>query len=338
MSNEHKTGQHIDTLKYNLIRPVIVEKILDIPGLPKNFSFFDLGTGDVTSSRSVIIDLLHNGHGIQNLAVLDADINVFPDLFETIVSETMTYIDTQIVKVDDEDVINEFYKQYEGVYDVGLFQLVLHQIENDHAASYYMYLAHRALKHDGDLFLVNLHPKYLEYLSKNEPDKFQVRKREDHKMTGQYKFDSSGSAPVFSRNIETQLSMLLSLGYELSEVTPITTEAVEKEKKRYKDLRRNNIPMFYVMHLHKNEANYLSSTEGVVEKVEDLGDDTARVIFVDNDEIRIPKFSGLDKIRKGSKLVLHETYRREVKANILNYWIIENGQDISGGQLIVRRK
>lgn len=336
--NEIKTGQSIDTLKHGLIHPVLADQVVQIPDLPTDLSLVDVGSGDATSSRDLLIFLINNGKRINNLALVDADTGIFPDLIGTVTSEPITSFDTQVVQAYSRSVTAEFLKHYEEKYDLALSQLVLHQISNDHEASYLMYLAYQALKPTGDLFVVNLHPKYLQYLAENEPDKFAVTEKTNSCMTGTYNFDSSGAAPVYSRAIENQLVMFLSLGFDFVKVVPICTEGIVDQKPRYRNLAEKRIPMFYLMQLRKNPANFISSTEGVVDQIEPNNDQWVTIRFMDGDEIKIPGFKDWKLVTKGDHLILQETHREEIEATLINYWVISSDEEIRGGQLVCRKQ
>jgi len=335
---EIKTGQSIDVLKHELVHPTLIEHVLQIPGLPTDLSLIDVGSGDATSSRDLLISLISSGKSINNLALVDADTSIFPDLVRTATTEPIASFDTQMVQAHSRNVVAEFLSHYEETYDIALSQLVLHQIINNHEASYLMYLAYQALKPTGDLFVVNLHPEYLQYLAEKEPDKFAVSDITNGRMTGEYKFDSSGSAPVYSRSMENQLAMFLGLGFDFVKVAPISTEVVANQKQRYRNLEEKGIPMFYLMQLRKNSANFISSTIGAVEQIEPYNNQWITVRFLDGDQIKMPGFNDWKKVVKGDHLVLQETRRKEIDATMLNYWIINSNEEIRGGQLVCRKQ
>jgi|GEM_PF-1827089 len=330
---EVKTGQSIDVLKHGLVNPVLVDNILQIPGLPTDLSLVDIGSGDATSSRDLLIALISNGKRINNLALVDADTGIFPDLIGTVTSEPIASFDTQVVQAHSRSVTTEFLRHYEEKYDLALSQLVLHQISNDYEASYLVYLAYQALKPTGDLFVVNLHPKYLQYLAENEPDKFVVTKNTNGSITGTYKFDSSGTASVHSRSTENQLAMFLSLGFDFVKVVPISTTGIADQKPRYRALAEEDIPMFYLMQLRKNPANFISSSEGMVDNMEPYNDQWITIRFLDGDEIKIPGFRNWQQVVKGDRLVLQEIHRNEIDATMINYWVIGSNEEIMGGPI-----
>lgn len=333
--HEVKTGQSVDAVKEGLISPVLSEYVLGLPELPKDFSLIDIGSGDATASRSLLLSLLKAGHHLKNLALVDADITIFPDLMGTATSEPISSIDTQVLEAGRRDILQSFLEHYEEKYDLALSQLVFHQIESDSEVSYLMYLAYRALKSTGNLLLVNLHPEYLEYLGEHEPDKFKVTDQTERQLTGTYHFDSSGTAPVYSRNIEIQLAMLLGLGFDLTQAIPIATDVLADQKPRYRQLAENDIPMFYLMHVKKNPSHFVSSTEGVIKNITPANDQWMIVDFIDGDQIKIPKLSGWENIHQGSGLVLHETRRKGTTGNFLNYWVIDPEEKVTGGQITV---
>jgi hypothetical protein len=94
--------------------------------------------------------------------------------------------------------------------------------------------------------------------------------------------------------------------------------------------------MFYLMQLKKNPANFISSTEGVVQTIGPHDSRWIEVTFADDEKVRIPMFSNWEKVKPNSHLVLHETYRKEIAATMLNYWIIDEKEEIMGGQLVAR--
>lgn len=335
---EAKTGQSVDTVKVNLINPALTESILAIPEIGREISFIDIGSGDATSSNGVINALVKAGSRIRNLALIDADIEIFPDLLGTVTTRPSYPYDTQVVQAKKRDILAEFFKHYEGQYDVALLQLVLHQIQSDQETTYLTYCAYRALKPTGNLLVVNLHPKYLQYLADNEPSKFEVTDGSSDRLVGNYHFDSGGSACVFSRSIESQLAMVLGLGFNLSKVTPLTPSPLVDQKARYRSLEERRIPMFYLMNLRKNPANFVSSTEGTVKTIEPSDSRWLKVVFADDDEIRIPAFRNWGGVATGSRLMLHEIYRKEIESTVLNYWIVDSDEKVTGGQIIARKQ
>lgn len=336
--HEVKTGQSVDVLKHELVHPVLVDRILQIPGLPTDLSLIDLGSGDATSSRDLLVSLTNRGKGVKNLALIDADISIFPELIGTATSEPMASFDIQVVQAHNSSITAEFLKSYAEKYDLALSQLVLHQIGNNHEASYLMYLSYQALKPAGDLFVVNLHPKYLQYLAENEPGKFVITDQTNGIVAGIYKFDSSGVAPVYSRSPENQLAMFLGLGFDFVKAVPISTETITDQKPRYRNLAEKGIPMFYLMQLRKNPANFISSTEGTIKQIKLYDDQWITVIFLDDQEIKIPVFSDWVNVKCGNKIILQETRRKEIETALLNYWIIDSDEKITGGQLVGRKQ
>ena len=335
---EIKTGQSVDVLKHGLVHPVLVDHVLQIPGLLTDLSLVDLGSGDATSSRDLLISLIINGRRIKNLALIDADTSIFPDLIKTATAEPIASFDTQVVQVHNMGITAEFLKHYEEKYDLALSQLVLHQISNDHEASYLMYLAYQVLKPTGDLFVVNLHPKYLQYLAENEPDKFAVSSISNGRITGIYKFDSSGTASVYSRSVENQLAMFLGLGFDFVKTVPISTEAIADQKLRYRSLTEKRIPIFYLMQLRKNPANFISSTEGAIKQIKPYDKQWITITFLDGQEVRVPNFKDWTKVKRSDHIILQETTRKEIEATMLNYWIINSDEEIRGGQLVCRKQ
>lgn len=217
-------------------------------------------------------------------------------------------------------------------------QLVLHQIPKDQITTYLTYLAYRALKPIGSLLIVNLHPKYLRYLTEHEPRKFEKTSETDDRLFGKYHFDSNGESDVDSRNIEVQLAMSLGLGFDLVKVTPIITDSIADQKPRYRNLADNGIPMFHLMHLKKNPVNFISSTEGVVQNIRPHESRWVEITFADSEEIRIPMFSNWEKVKPNNYLILHETHRKEIATTTLNFWIVDQEEKITGGQLVAHKK
>jgi len=335
---EAKTGQSIDFVKASLINPELVESILELPELKRKLSIIDIGSGDATSSQDLLNSLISADRRIKNLALVEVDINIFPELVGTVTTEPINSLSTQIIQAEKRDLVAEFLMQFEEKYDLALSQLVLNQIKSDSEASYLMYLAYRALKPNGNLFIVNLHPNYLQYLAHNEPNKFKLADVTNGRMVGTYNFDTSGSAQVYSRSIESQVAMLLELGFDFVKIMPITTEAIADQKPRYGNLAEKGVPMFYLMQLRKNADNFISSTSGVVQKIKPYKEQWIVVTFMDGDEIKVPRFTDWEKVNNGDSLILQETYRREIGTSLLNYWVVNPDEEVIGGQLIVQTK
>lgn len=329
-----KTGQHIDIQKWTLVVPALSRRIAEIPGLPQDISLLDIGTGDASSVEGLILSLVEKKR-IVSVGLVDADIEIFPDLVTTATSGVIDNINTQIVQVGERASLAEFLRRFEGQYDVATCQLVMHQIENHHAASYLMYMAEQALKPDGEMFIVNLHPDYLKYIAENEPKKFSIDNIDNGVLTGTYAFDSTGSASVYSRDLRSQLMMSLALGFELVDFEQIIPEALSELKPRYKDMTEKKVPIFYLLQLRKNPKNFVLSTEGLVQQVKRYNKQWTTVTFVDGDEVRIPGVSQWKKIKEGDQLILQQTVREGLEGTILNYWVINPKQEIDGGQLVV---
>ena len=330
---EAKTGQSVDVVKSTLINPALVENILEIPNLKTSLSIVDIGSGDASSSREVMQVLIERGISIENLALVDADTKIFPDLIKTVAIEPECAKNTQILEFKDRDILDAFMKLYEGKFDIGIAQMVLHQIPESQKESYLMYLAYRALKSDGELFIVDFHPKFIQYLVNHEPKKLNVRKIEDNCLEGTYNFDSGGSIDIYCRDIPCQLAMFLGLGFDLIKTVPINTVEISENKKRYELLAKEKIPMFYLMELRKNPKYFISSTKGLVKHLETHSQNRLLVTFSDDEEFIIPEFNNWSNVEPGSQLILHETHRPETKAQIVNYWIA-NDENVVGGQLI----
>jgi len=337
---EAKTGQSIDLIKGNILIPALINSIAKIPDLNKSLSIIDIGAGDATNSLSLVEILISVGYQIENIALADVDVKVFPHLLGNMLNHSLPVLNQQFLEVKNQNTIAKFLQQFGGQYDIALSQLVLHQIKNIHETSYLMYFAHRALLDNGHLLIVNLHPKYLDYLTEHIPEKFRLLKTYDYAIEGEYFFDSGGSNNVFSRNIETQLSMFLSLGFDLVKFSPIFTTILAHQKNLYQELEENNVPMFYAMLLKKNPNNFVSGTEGTVKKIKEFNPQWIKITFMDDSVIEIPKFSGWENVKAGSFLVLHEIHHDENGITIFNYWILSNDESETktGGQLVVREK
>ncbi|OGM32040.1 hypothetical protein A3D01_02865 [Candidatus Woesebacteria bacterium RIFCSPHIGHO2_02_FULL_39_13] len=152
-SKEAKTGQGVDIIKSTVLTPALVESILEIPNLGKVVSLINVGSGDAISVRDVIEALAEKRHFIENLALVDADTKIFPDLVETATSEPPHSLNTQVLESGDRDVIAAFLERFEGQYDIAITKLVLQQIPTVAEASYLMYSAYGALKPTGELLL-----------------------------------------------------------------------------------------------------------------------------------------------------------------------------------------
>ena len=128
-------------------------------------SIIDVGTGDASYSRQVINQLVQQGVRVENLGLVDADTKIFPDLLTTTLDSDMPPpINVQVVETKARTVVKEFLRQYGEQYDVAISQLVLHQVLNDSEMSHLMYTTYQALKPDGTLFLIDLHPKFIRFL------------------------------------------------------------------------------------------------------------------------------------------------------------------------------
>lgn len=329
MTTEAKTGQSIDTVKENLLSPVLVEKILQIPALKRGrkLSIIDVGTGDASYSKHVINELVERGVRVDNLALIDADTEIFPDLLTTTLAPDMPPpINVQVVETKARSIVREFLGQHDEQYDVAISQLVLHQILDDSEMSYLMYTTYQALKPEGMLFLIDLHPKFIKFLMEYEPAKFKARDKEGE-LEGEYHFDSGGSVAMRSRETAHLLSVMLGLGFDFIDATPIFPGAIANKKERYRKMAERGIPMFYMMRLRKNGANFVSSTEGVVKQIESYQENGLSVVFIDEEEIIIPKFRNWENVQPDDHLTLLEIHRPEKNTRVLNCWAIPNHQD-----------
>lgn len=330
-----KTGQSVDLVKTTLLSPALTKSILGISRLGKELSLLDVGSGDGSAFTDVVNGLVKKGHTLENLAVLESDTKIFPHLLNATVAG-LPSTQTQFVETRKRDVIREFLGVNGEKYDIAILQLVLQQTLNNSEAAYLMYYVYRSLKTTGELLLVDLHPKYIQYLIENEPAKFELTQRGDRQSTGWYHFDSGGRVEMCSREIEVQLAMLLGIGLDLVKITPITTEAIADYKERYDRLAKAGIPMFYLMQLRKNPENFVSSTEGLVLSIKPQDGGWVLVSFADKEEILIPRFNEWEKVKPGSNLILHETRRRENGLQMINYWVIDRDEKIRGGELVAR--
>ena len=80
-------------------------------------SLIDVGSGDGTSSREVVKTLAENGRFIENLALVDADTQIFPGLVGTVTEEPAFAFETQVLEFKRREVLRTFLDQYEGKYD-----------------------------------------------------------------------------------------------------------------------------------------------------------------------------------------------------------------------------
>ncbi len=334
-----KTGQGIDPVKGKIVHPALLDKFVRTPDLPRNdLSLVDFGAGKGTSCADFIALLIQAGYSVAGLALVDADVEVFPDTVGTVTKKPLDSLPIQVVQSSDHVMAGAFISQFKAKFDVALCQLVLHQIGNDNAASYLLYLAYLTLKPNGSLFIVNLHPRYLQYLTEFEPNKFKVTDQSADCVSGMYFFDLDGSQNVKSRAMHIQLGMLLALGFDFDSVTHLVPAALAEENTRYLNLTESSIPMFYILQVRKRADNFVSSINGIVSNIEINDDQWLVVTFLDGDEVRIPSFTGWGEVLPGEYLMLHEVYREEVDALIVNYWIIGLDEKIRGGQLVARNR
>ncbi len=332
-TREAKTGQSIDPLKEGLIHPLILGCILQIPNLATELSFFDFGSGDASSSQNLLISLILNGMRIKKTAFFETDTKIFSNLVRTTFSNPIDTFSNQVVLAQNTGVISRFTRQYESSYDVAVAQLVLHQILNRDEASYFLFLAFQALKETGDLLIVNLHPKYLQDLEEHEPQKFVVKSSTENEVTGVFSFDTSGSTLMCSRSPQSWLATLLALGFDFIQMVPIFTDSIQDHNPRYHRLAENKIPIFYLLQLRKNPFNFVSSTQGIVRKIETCDNQWIRVTFLDAQEIHMPGFKDWQKVQIGDYLILHETRMKNISAITLNYWVIDSNENIIGGRI-----
>ena len=304
MGAEIKTGQSIDTVKENLLSPFLVERVLQIPVLKRGrkLSVIDVGTGDASYSKHVINKLVEQGVCVDNLALIDADIEIFPDLLTTSLAPDMPPpINVQVVKTKTKSVVREFLRQYDKQYDVAISQLVLHQILNDSEMSHLVYTTYQALKPEGMLFLIDLHPRFIRFLMEYEPRKFKASDRKGE-LEGEYHFDSGGSVVMRSREMAPLLSTMLGIGFDFVDALPILPGAIADKKERYRKMVEREIPMFYIMQLKKNENNFVSSTEGVVKQIQPYKENGLSVVFVDEEKIIIPRFRNWENVKPNDQL------------------------------------
>lgn len=332
---EVKTGQSVDNVKSQVIQPVVAEYVHFLFEQYHPLSILDVGSGDATSSYSLLSFLAQQGRLLRNFAALDADLPIFPDLVETISTQLLA-LDTQVVHTQHGSLVNEFIDANNERFDLALCQLVLHQVEHDFQVAHLMNLVHYALNPTGDLLLVNLHSQYLEYLSHYEPDKFRITNRGARRFTGKYMFDSGGSANIYGRTTKETASILVELGFDYVSFTPIFTHAIQDQKPRYRDLVKKDIPMFSLLHMKKNPKHFLSSTKGMVREIEEHSAQWINIILLDGEEISVPKFKGWKNVQPMSYIFLHEVLRKDVGVTILSYWIMDPQDILSGGQLVLR--
>jgi len=78
---EVKTGQSIDSVKSEILNPILVKHILEILKLGEDFSFIDIGTGDATFFLALVESIIKAGYHPHSLAFVDNDEQIFPSLF-----------------------------------------------------------------------------------------------------------------------------------------------------------------------------------------------------------------------------------------------------------------
>lgn len=330
---EAKTGQSIDSVKSTLLTPIVAESLLELSQGSRELSVIDVGSGDGSSSNDVVKALAAKGVYVDNLALVDTDVQIFPDILRT-VEEPLSARNIQVVQPGNRDIFHAFLLSYEEKFDAAISQLVMHQISDPHKASYLFYSIYRALKPRGELLLFDLHSRYLQYLIEHEPAKFRMEQQDNNRISGEYFFDSGGSVQVNTDNVSVQLAQLLGLGFDLVTARSIVPQQVADKNKRYKTLTDRNIPMFYFMRLRKNPDNFLSSAEGTIDTVSPHGAQGLSITFADQDTILVPKLNRWEGIKRNDQLLLQEIYRKELKMQLLNYWVITKQDEVKGGQLI----
>lgn len=332
---ERKTGQHIDSLKSNLINPLLTDLINDINDLPEIASLLDVGSGDASNVENLILQLAITGKLFNNIGLLESDREIFEGMSKTILGGVLTNINLQLLLASNNDVINKFLEVMDSKYDIAVSQLVLHQIKNFHEASFLMFVASYALKQTGNLFVVNLHPAYLNFLSQHYPEKFETLEITDDFTRGMYHFDEGGANEVFSRKRANYLAMFLSLGFDLIDDVPIIVPQSTSNSKRIQELAELQIPMFYVFHLKSNPTHFRSATIGTVDRISDQNDGWINVSFLDHYDILIPAFSWWQDVQQNDQLYLQEVRRTDFAKNFLNFWTISQTEKIRGGQLMI---
>ncbi len=331
-----------DRAKETLLNPPLVERISRMAAsMEGGISILDAGSGDGTSVWGVVAKLLEQGVELENLGLVDADVEILPRLLTTAIAGE-PLVETPNIQLvqggERKGFIREFLSQYAGKYDVAVCQLVLHQILDDSEASLFVYSILRALKPEGELLVIDLHPQYLEYLEANEPGKVNLQ-REGDGFRGEFFPDGGGKIPICLRELPETLAFMAGMGFDLKEGFDIYPGAAREVKPRYQSMTDQGVPLFRFLRLRNNPDNFVSASEGVVENVE-LEDGQLLVTFTDQKRIWLPHFSSWGDIEPGDYLVLHEIRRPEIDSSVLSYWAIPQDPEkkIRSNQVLFKEK
>ena len=243
-----KTGKSLDSQKRHLIHPLVADLVRKTFANARALSIADLGCGDGSS----FLDLAHQLAGGQtaDYPAMAIEWLGFHDNDEAILRVLERNIQQAGLPTGTVGIDIQALKT--GHYDLALAQLVLHLILDMAELREFLSVAHRALKADGHLFVVNLHPRYLDYHTRYSQGKL-VMTCTDDDWIGEYLFDSNASfgIPIVSRSMEKYQNILRDCGFATFAIQPIYTRAIAASKTRYLDMWNRRIPMFYLMDLVK---------------------------------------------------------------------------------------
>jgi hypothetical protein len=339
-----KDGQSLDPVKETLLQPILVNEITNSLEEKNNkvFSLVDFGTGDCSYFSNVVKEINNRKYVIHTVAVVDVGTDKFIDIHQNLLYPDLPKkINTVVVGTKDHYLLEEFQNKFSERFDIAISQLVLHQILEDSEMSHLFYRIYQSLKYGGDLFLVDLHPEFIEYLADKEPDKFEVIGK-GNRLVGKYNFDSGGSILTSNRRLEFILSMALCMGYNLVESGGIHTDTIQEIKDRYKKMVDEGVPMFYLMKLRKNTENFISENKGLIKRIKNYKNDYISITFSDNVEIFVPQFDDWEKVKKGDFLEILET-KVTLKGNnfrTINFWVTpsKRDQDIIWNRMLLKVK
>ena len=274
----------------------------------------EIGAGDGSLMAEVLELLQDSRKRLRSLTIIDNMTTLFPPLLETVFSRIPRHTNVTLVEPILSGSFGPDTVAAEGSIDIANSSMMLHQIQNDSLVKLYLFRTYLALANQGRLFLSDLHPKYLQYLSEYYPEKYSQDGEE-----GIYKFDSGGSRHVYPKSIAALATWAESLGFRPPELTIPSYQSLLELKPRYQEMAKLGIPLFYVLSLAKDENRFVHYSEGTIKEFNQINN-RLELTFSDDEVISIP-WKGESPVKVGEICTIFSIkHPKEVNKLLIHVW------------------
>lgn len=326
--SEYDPGQYRqgnDRYKEQVIAPHLANLIYHNIPIAKDVRMIDFGTGD-SSALSVLTNQLKAKEiTVSDLLLLEIDTSIFPNLIANSLQRD------QVATAIADYTINPGYhllpdpNSYEGKYDIGISQMVFHQIQNDALLSLMLFRLSRALSDSGIFFVVDINPQFIEYLARTNSAKYERLSERQ----GNYVFSNGIKIPYINRSISEILGKCISVGMAGSAILHEVGVTEGSMWERYNMLFQG-FPSSNILEVHKPENSKTSFFEGTLDKVRQISYNLFEVSFSDRAKYTLPLPGATKLAKRGDFIVVCETELPD-ETNFLNVWIT-NAEGVNHGQ------